>query len=68
LKVKLDGQRGFPDRLIVLPGGRVAFVELKRPGGGVVSVQQTLWINILTTLGHKAIVSDSLEEVIAALA
>lgn len=30
---------GFPDRLVVLPGGRVFFVELKR-AGGVLSPKQ----------------------------
>ena len=26
------GNDGVPDRLVVLPGGKVGFVELKRPG------------------------------------
>ena len=27
------GNPGVPDRLILLPGGRILFVELKTPGG-----------------------------------
>lgn len=32
-KLTYIGRRGAPDRLLVLPPGRVFFVELKRPGG-----------------------------------
>lgn len=40
LKVKVIGRRGFVDRLVLLPGGKVLFVELKRPVGGRLSPQQ----------------------------
>lgn len=40
LKVKVIGRRGFVDRLILLPGGKVIFCELKRPRGGRLSPQQ----------------------------
>lgn len=33
-KVTVKGYRGFFDRLVVLPGARVIFVECKRPRGG----------------------------------
>src|SRR6478609_6738751 len=39
-KVRVIGRRGFFDRLVVLPGGRVVFVECKRPRGGVLSEHQ----------------------------
>lgn len=31
---KLRFMRGWPDRVVLLPGGLVLFVELKRPVGG----------------------------------
>jgi hypothetical protein len=39
-KVHTIGRRGFFDRLVVLPGNVVLFVECKRPKGGVVSAHQ----------------------------
>lgn len=32
LKLISPGVAGVPDRLVLLPGGRILFVELKRPG------------------------------------
>lgn len=34
---------GIPDRLVLLPGGVVGFIELKRPRGGRVDTSQVLW-------------------------
>ena len=31
-KFTSPGRRSVPDRLVILPGGQVIFVELKRPG------------------------------------
>ena len=39
-KVTVLGTRGFFDRIVVLPGGRVVFVEVKRPKGGRLSPHQ----------------------------
>ena len=33
------GRRGVPDRMVVFPGGRVFFVELKSPRGAMRSAQ-----------------------------
>jgi len=33
-------RRSVPDRLFILPGGRVVFVEFKRPGGKLTSGQE----------------------------
>ncbi len=35
LKWVCPGHRGVPDRMILFPGGVIAFVELKRPGAKV---------------------------------
>ena len=41
LKLDSSSKKGIQDRLLLLPGGRVVFVEMKRPGGRV-SVLQTV--------------------------
>lgn len=53
LCVKLNplGYGGIPDRLVVLPGPRVAFIELKRPKGGVIARRQHWWRDRLVALG-----------------
>lgn len=46
------GNPGVPDRICVFPGGRVIFVELKRPGReNGLSVQQQKTIGVLRKLG-----------------
>lgn len=42
---------GVPDRIVLLPGGRVIFVELKKPKGGKLSKLQQLWRDRLQALG-----------------
>lgn len=62
LAIKLGGAwgRGLPDRLVLLPGGRMRFVELKAPGGRV-SPLQRLYHRRLRELGFCAEVLDSVE-------
>jgi hypothetical protein len=50
-KVTVIGRRGFFDRLIVLPGGRVIFCEVKRPRGGSFSAHQIQRHRVYRSLG-----------------
>ena len=52
--VALKGENvaGFPDRIILLPGGRVYFIEVKRPGGKM-SDRQREWMYDLMALGMQ---------------
>lgn len=54
--VKLVQGEGLPDRLVLLPGGRAAFVELKKPEGGVVAPLQVLRHRELDKLGFSTVV------------
>ncbi len=51
LKWVCPGWVGVPDRMILLPGGRIMFAELKRPKGGKPSAMQKWWRRKLTELG-----------------
>ncbi|GAV13253.1 VRR-NUC domain-containing protein [Paenibacillus sp. NAIST15-1] len=54
------GNSGVPDRIVILPGGRVAFVEMKAPGKPLRPLQQK-WARTLQELGHKVYKIDSVE-------
>lgn len=51
LKWVCPGWGGVPDRILLMPGGRVYFVETKRPKGGKVAALQKWWKKQLTGLG-----------------
>lgn len=51
LKWVCPGWAGVPDRIILLPGGRVLFAETKRPKGGKVAPVQSWWHRTLRRLG-----------------
>ena len=51
LKWVCPGWSGVPDRIILLPGGRVVFAEVKRPKGGRLSELQKYWGERLKSLG-----------------
>ena len=44
---------GIPDRLVLLPGGRVIFVELKKPDGKLHGKQCKWWPRTLKRLGFQ---------------
>ena len=48
-----DFARGFPDRLVLLPGGVLVWVETKRPQGGVLSPVQKVQHVLLRRLGQR---------------
>ncbi len=54
LKWGCPGWSGVPDRIILLPGGRVIFAETKRPKGGKLSKLQKWWQDKLRSLGFLA--------------
>ncbi len=61
--LKLEGSyRGKPDRLVLMPGGRLAFVELKAPAGRL-NAHQNRFKRHLTNLGFSWWVCSSLEQV-----
>ena len=53
LKWVCPGWSGVPDRIVLLPGGRVVFVETKRPKGGKLSELQKWWAHKLIDLGFS---------------
>lgn len=57
------GAPGVPDRLCVLPGGRIVFIEVKRPGReNGLSVQQKKIVSWLRRLGCVVWVINDFEE------
>lgn len=56
------GNSGVPDRIILLPGGRILFAELKRPKGGKLSALQKIWHKWLRALGFTVFVVWTKEE------
>lgn len=53
---------GVPDRLIILPGGKIAFVEVKSTGEKPRKLQEVI-IGRLRALGCKVYVIDRLEQI-----
>ena len=56
------GLDGVPDRLILLPGGKVAFAELKAPGKTHRPLQ-AVRKRQLEALGFRVFVIDSIEQI-----
>lgn len=61
LKLVCPGFDGMPDRLILMPEGRVSFAEIKRPGAVPRPLQEARH-RMLRNLGFQVFVIDSLEK------
>lgn len=56
------GQAGVPDRVVLLPGGRTVFAEMKAPGKKPRPLQRAVFSRMART-GHPVFVIDSKEAV-----
>lgn len=59
LKWVCPGWSGVPDRLVLMPGGHIVFVELKRPDDGGLRKLQEWWARKLLGLGFTHLVIHS---------
>ena len=60
--LKQNGIAGIPDRLVLLPNGKCAFVELKAPGEKPRKLQK-IRMKQLRKLGFKTYVIDGVEQI-----
>lgn len=67
IKWVAPGLSGVPDRICILPGGRIIFVELKAPGKAPTPLQARIH-QMLAQLGADVRVIDSMEAVDALFA
>lgn len=61
-KFTSPGTAGIPDRIVLLPSGRIGFVEVKASGEKPRPLQR-LRIRTLRRLGFKAFVLDTPEQI-----
>ena len=66
IKLNTRSGRGWPDRFALLPGGRVFWIELKRPGGKTSKMQDHIH-GVLRFLGHDVGVFDSVDDALGAI-
>lgn len=62
LKFVSPGMNGMPDRIVLMPGGKLAFVELKAPGKIPRALQEKR-IGQLRKLGFSVYVLDGTERI-----
>ena len=62
LKFISPSMTGISDRIILLPKGKIGFVETKRPGGGPRPIQKKR-IKQFKNLGFKVYVLDTKENI-----
>lgn len=61
-KLVSPGMDGMPDRMVLLPGGRIAFAELKAPGRNPRPLQVRRMAQ-LSRLGFRVYVIDGPEQI-----
>lgn len=61
-KFESPGNDGVPDRIVLFPGSKVCFVELKAPGKKLRPLQQKQ-MNTIASFGCQVFVIDSKEDV-----
>jgi hypothetical protein len=66
LKFASPGYDGVPDRLLLLPGGKMAFVEVKAPGAKPRPLQRKRH-ETLRSLGFKVHVLDDERQIAAVI-
>ncbi|ELK41257.1 VRR-NUC domain-containing protein [Brevibacillus agri BAB-2500] len=62
LKWTSPGNRGVPDRLVILPNGQTVYVEMKAPGKPLQPLQAK-WARALRGMGHRVYKLDSDEDI-----
>jgi hypothetical protein len=56
------GNRGVPDRIVILPNGLTVYIEMKAPGKPLAPLQER-WKRKLQRLGHRHYKIDSNEDI-----
>ncbi|GIP57890.1 VRR-NUC domain-containing protein [Paenibacillus woosongensis] len=56
------GNRGVPDRIVLLPNGQSVYVEMKAPGEPLTPLQER-WRRKLWNMGHRHFKIDSVEDI-----
>lgn len=63
LKLNGWGRRGYPDRMILVSGGRPLFIELKKLGGKLTALQEKIHWELLD-LGYAVKVFDDVDKAV----
>lgn len=63
IKIIRANKSGIPDLLVLVPGGKAIFIEVKKPGGKPSKLQE-YYIAQLRLLGFTAFWSNSVEDVV----
>lgn len=66
IKLRVAQERGYPDRIFLIPGGRPLFIEFKR-SGKTAQPYQLMIHKRLRHAGYQIEVHDDIEEALAAI-